>query len=67
MSYLLKLLNSCIVGFVQRRLRRRRQSMYEERCELMAKRERRHNEIDELMNDIRHQQDADKMASDSQQ
>jgi len=48
---------------VQRRLKLRRRSMYEADCELLNKRQRRHDEIDKHMNEVRCKQHAAKMVS----
>jgi len=49
---------------VQCRLKRRRRSRYEAECEMLMKRQRRHEEIDKRMNEVRQKQHAAKMASD---
>jgi len=50
---------------VQRRLKRRRRSAYEAHCEVLTRRQRRHEEIDKYMSEIQQKQRTAKMASDS--
>lgn len=45
----------------RRRIKRRRRSMYEANCELLMRRQRRHDEIDKKMNNVRQKQQDAKM------